>query len=99
MGESMRSNLPVAVLVTGMLSLLASAGAALAGSNLDALVARLNGAADAGGRRQIMRSLSQAQRRLVHAEYQALSPEGKRTGAKSLADRGPDRPKSERARG
>jgi hypothetical protein len=78
MGESMRSNLPVAVLVTGMLSLLASAGAALAGSNLDALVARLNGAADAGGRRQIMRSLSQAERRQVHAEYRALSLEGKR---------------------
>ena len=74
----MRSNLPVAVLGTGMLSLLASAGAAVAGSNLDALVARLNRAADAGGRRQIMKSLSEAERRLVHAEYRALSPEGKR---------------------
>jgi len=68
----------LAIGATGVLLLFVGAGVAVPGSNLDALVARLNGAADAGGRRQIMRSLSQAERRLVHAEYKALSPEGKR---------------------
>ena len=68
MGESMHRNLPVAVLGTGILSLLASAGAAVAGSNLDTLVARLQGA-DAAGRRQIMKSLTMAERRQLHAEY------------------------------
>jgi len=68
----------LAIGATGVLFLFVGVGVAVTGSNLDALVARLNGAADAGGRRQIMRSLSQAERRLVHAEYKALSPEGKR---------------------
>ena len=62
----------------GALFLFMSAGAAVAGPNLDALVARLKGAADAGGRRQIMKSLSDAERRQLHAEYRALSPDGKR---------------------
>jgi len=68
----------LAIGATGALFLFLGAGVAVAGSNLDALVARLNGAAHAGGRRQIMRSLSQAERRQVHTEYKALSPEGKR---------------------
>ena len=77
----------LAIGATGVLFLFLGAGVAVTGSNLDALVARLNGAADAGGRRQIMRSLSQAQRRLVHAEYQALSPEGKRAVDTALGRR------------
>jgi hypothetical protein len=59
-----------------MLSVLVSAGAAVAGSNLDALIARLKGA-DTAGRRQIMKSLSVAERKELHAEYRALSSEGK----------------------
>lgn len=76
MGEPMRGNLKVAVLVTGMLSLLVSTGGAVAESRLDALVARLKGA-DTAGRRQIMKSLSVSERKQLHAEYGALSPEGK----------------------
>ena len=72
----MRRNLRVAVLGTGMLSLLVGAGVAFAGSNLDAFVARLQGA-DAAGRRQIMKSLSAADRKQLHADYKALSPADK----------------------
>lgn len=54
-----------------------AAGVAVPGSNLDALVARLK-RADTGGRRQIMKSLSKAELRQLHAEYRALSPESKR---------------------
>ncbi len=68
----------LAIGATGVLLLFVGAGLAAPAPNLDALVARLNNAADTGGRRQIMKSLSEAERRQVHAEYRALSPEGKR---------------------
>jgi hypothetical protein len=71
----MRKNLRATLLATGILSLL-NAGAFAAESRLDALVARLQ-RADAAGRRQIMKSLSKAERKQLHAEYRALSPQGK----------------------
>ena len=86
MGEPMRRNLQVAVLVTGMLSLLLSTGGAVAESGLDALVARLKGA-DAAARRQIMKSLSDAERKQVLAEYRALSREGKQAVTSALGRR------------
>ena len=72
----MRRILQLAGLVTGMLCLLVSDGGIMAASRLDALIARLKGA-DAAGRRQIMKSLSVAERKELHAEYRALSSEGK----------------------
>jgi hypothetical protein len=75
-----------------MLSLLVAVGGAVAGSRLDALIARMKGA-DAPGRRQIMRSLSAGERKQLHAEYRALSPEGKRATDAAL---GRGKAKSER---
>jgi len=69
----MRKTFRVAVLGTGMLSLLVGAGAFAAESRLDAFIARLKGA-DAAGRRQIAKSLSGSDRKALHAEYRALSP-------------------------
>ena len=88
----MRRSLRVGVLATGMLSLLVGAGGAVAGSRLDALVARLKGA-DTAGRRQIVRSLSAGERKRLHAEYRALSPEARQTADKAL---GRGKAKSER---
>jgi len=82
----MRRNLQAAVLVAGMLSFLVSAGAAVAEPRLDALVARLKGA-DAAGRRQIMKSLSSAERKQVAAEFRALSREGKQAVTTALGRR------------
>jgi hypothetical protein len=76
--------------VTGAIAVLLlffGAGVAVAGSNLDALVARLKGA-DTAARRQIMKSLSKAYRRRLHVEYRALSPEGKRTVDTALGRNG-----------
>jgi hypothetical protein len=75
-----------------MLSLLVAVGGAVAGSRLDALIARMKGA-DTPGRRQIMRSLSAGERKQLHAEYRALSPEAKQTADKAL---GRGKAKSER---
>ena len=79
----MRRSWQVGVLATGMLSLPVAAGGAVAGTRLDALIARLKGA-DTAGRRQIMRSLSAGERKQLHAEYRALPPEDKRTADKAL---------------
>ena len=79
----MRRSLHVGVLATGMLSLLVGAGGAMAGSRLDALISRMKGA-DTAGRRQIMRSLSAGERKQLHAEYRALSPEGKQAADTAL---------------
>jgi hypothetical protein len=75
-----------------MLYFLAGVGGAVAGSRLDALLARLKGA-DTAGRRQIMRSLSAGERKQLHAEYRALSPEGKQAADTAL---GRGKAKSER---
>src|SRR5688500_8838803 len=91
-GEPMRRSLQTGILATGMLSLLVGAGGAVAGSRLDALMARLKGA-DTAGRRQIMRSLSAGERKQLHAEYRALSPEGKKAADTAL---GRGKAKSER---
>jgi len=85
--ESMRRNLRVAVLGIGMLPLLVGAVALAAESRLDAFVARLKGA-DAAGRRQIMKSLSAADRKQLHAEFRALSPQGKQVVNDALGRRG-----------
>ena len=81
----MRRNLWVVVLGTALLSVLVG-GIGVAGSNLDALVAHLKGA-DTASRRQIMRSLSEADRKQLHAEYRALSAEGKRAVDDALGRR------------
>jgi hypothetical protein len=88
----MRRSLQVGILATGVLSLLVGAGGAVAGSRLDALLARLKGA-DVAGRRQVMRSLSAGERKQLHAEYRALSPEGKQAADTAL---GRGKAKSER---
>jgi hypothetical protein len=67
-----------AIGAAGALFLFVGVGVAVAGSTLDAVVARLKGAADTAARRQIMTSLSDAERRQWRAEYRALSPEGRR---------------------
>jgi hypothetical protein len=74
----MQMNVRLATAAAGAVFVFVAGGVAVAESSLDALVARLKGASDAAGRRQIMKSLSDAERRQVHAEYKALSPEGKR---------------------
>jgi hypothetical protein len=73
----------LATRAAGVLFFFVSAGVAVAGSNLDALVARLKGA-DNAARRQIMRSLSDAERRQLRVEYRALPPEGKRAFGTAL---------------
>jgi hypothetical protein len=88
----MRRSLQAGILATGMLSLLVGAGGAVAGSLLDALLARLKGA-DTAGRRQIVRSLSAGERKQLHTEYRALSPEGKKAVDTAL---GRGKAKSER---
>jgi len=70
----------------GALFLFMSAGAAVAGPHLDALVARLRGA-DAAARRQIMKALSGAERKQVVAEFRALSREGRQAVTTALGRR------------
>lgn len=60
-----------------MLSMLMGAGAFAAESRLDALVARLKGM-DTAGKRQALKALSNTERKQLHAEYRALSPEAKK---------------------
>jgi len=67
-----------------MLSLLVGAAAFAAESRLDSLVARLQGA-DAAGRKQIMKSLSNADRKALHGEYKALSSDRKAAVRSALA--------------
>lgn len=73
----MRKSFRVAVLGAGMLSLLVGAGAFAAESRLDSLIARLKGL-DAAGRRAAVKSLSAADRKAMHAEFRALSPDAKK---------------------
>jgi len=73
----MRRNLRVAVLGTGMLSLLVAGVALAAESRLDAFIGRLKGA-DVATRRQVMKALTAAERKALHAEYKALPAEGKK---------------------
>jgi hypothetical protein len=67
----MRTNLRVAVLGTGMLSLLMAAGAMAAESRLQSFVAKLGGL-DAAGKRAAMKALSAADRKAMHGEYKAM---------------------------
>ena len=60
-----------------MLSLLMAATGFAASSKLDSFVARLKGA-DKAGRKAVMKSLTDADRKALHQEYRALSPEGKK---------------------
>jgi hypothetical protein len=80
----MGKNFRVTVLGTGMLSLLVGAAAFAAESRVDALLARLQGA-DAAGRKQIMKSLSIADRKALHGEYKAMSPDRKAAVRTALA--------------
>ena len=60
-----------------MLSLLMAASGFAATSRLDAFVARLKGL-DAAGKKAAMKSLTDADRKALHQEYKALSPDGKK---------------------
>ena len=72
--------------LAGALFLFMGGGAAVAGPTLDALVARLKGA-DAATRRQIMKSLSSAERKHVLTESRALSRDGKQAVTAALGRR------------
>ena len=72
----MHGSLRVAVLVTGMLSLLMAADGFTA-TRLEEFVARLKGL-DPAGKRAAMRSLSNADRKALHHEYRALSADARK---------------------
>jgi hypothetical protein len=82
----MRKNFRVAILGTGMLSLLMGASAFAAQTRLDAFVARLKGL-DAAGRKAAMKSLTPADRKALHAEYRAL-PAGEKAAVNAALGRG-----------
>ena len=66
----MRKNLRVALLGTGMLSLLMGTSA-FAAQSLDSFVAKMRGL-DAAGKKAAMKALSAADRKAMHAEFKAL---------------------------
>lgn len=68
----MRKNLRVAVLGTGMLSLLMAAGAMAAESRLQSFAEKFRGL-DAAGKKAAMKALSVADRKAMHGEYKAMS--------------------------
>lgn len=66
----MRKTLRVAILGTGMLSLLMG-GSAFAAQSLDSFVAKLKGL-DAAGKKAAMKALTAAERKQLHSEFKAL---------------------------
>lgn len=66
----MRKTLRVAILGTGMLSLLMG-GSAFAAQSLDSFVAKLKGL-DAAGKKAAMKALTAAERKQLHSEFRAL---------------------------
>ena len=66
----MRKTLRVAILGTGMLSLLMG-GSAFAAQSLDSFVAKLKGL-DAAGKKAAMKALTPAERKALHTEFKAL---------------------------
>jgi hypothetical protein len=86
----MRKSLRVAILGTGMLSLLMGAGAFAAQSRLDAFVAKIKGM-DVQGRKAAMKALTPADRKALHAEYKALPASEKAAVNAALGRRGQTR--------
>jgi hypothetical protein len=79
-----------------MLSLLVAATGFAATSKLDAFVARIKGA-DKAGRKAVMKSLTNADRKALHQEYRALSPEGKKAVDAALGRARGRRPSGQKA--
>jgi hypothetical protein len=84
----MRKSFRVAILGTGMLSLLMGASA-FAGPRLDAFVAKMKGA-DAKARKAAMKALTPADRKALHAEYKAL-PASEKAAVNAALGRGKGR--------
>src|SRR5688572_20093452 len=69
-GESMRKSLRVAILGSGMLSLLMGANV-FAAQSLDSFVAKMK-SLDTAGRKAAMKALTAAERKQLHQEFRAL---------------------------
>jgi hypothetical protein len=84
----MRKSFRVAILGTGMLSLVMGANA-FAGQRLDSFLAKMKGL-DAAGRKAAMKALTDADRKALHTEFKAL-PAAEKAAANAILGRGKNR--------